>query len=120
MNAAVVVALIGLLGLSLSATAATGAKGQDAGKRAEAAKLTEQAAREIAQQRVPNSAFESAELENEHGHLVWSIDLRPNGSNEIREVHVDAYTGAILATETETDEQHRAEQDEDAAAESNP
>ncbi len=111
----VAVALVGLLGLPFLASAAIGADGKDAGNAAETAKLTEQAARKIAQERVPNSAFESAELEKEHGRLIWSIDLRPNGSNEIREVHIDAQTGAVLATETETEAQHRAEMAEDAA-----
>jgi uncharacterized membrane protein YkoI len=114
---ATTIALISLLGLALAATAATSAAAQDTGHGSKPLKLTEQAARKIAQQRVPNSAFESAELEKENGRLIWSIDLRPNGSNGIDEVHVDAFTGTVLAIKKETAEEQRAEKAEDAAAE---
>lgn len=77
-------------------------------------RLSEQAARAIAQKRVPNSAFEHADLEREDGRLFWSIDLRPNGSNNVIEVQVDAYTGEVIKTETETPAQQRAEKIQDA------
>ena len=78
------------------------------------ARLTKQAARDIAQARVPNGAFEHAELEKEGGRLIWSIDLRPNGSNDIIEIQIDAYSGEVVATATETPAQQRAERNQDA------
>lgn len=79
-------------------------------------KVTEQQARTIAHKRYPDSAFESAELETEHGHRIWSIDLRPHGSNDIREVQIDAISGEIIATELETPDDQAREAAEDKAA----
>jgi hypothetical protein len=83
-------------------------------------RLTEQAARAIAQKRVPNSAFEHADLEREDGRLIWSFDLRPNGSNDIVEIHIDAYSGEVVRTETETPTQQRAEEIKDAQERKQP
>lgn len=82
------------------------------------AKISEKQARSVAHERFPDSAFESAELETEHGTLIWSIDLRPHGSNDIREVQIDALTGAIVATEIESPAQQAAERAEDQASQS--
>ncbi len=89
------------------------AKSHDGANQANRAKITEKAARSIAAARYPNSAFESAELENEKNRLIWSLDLRPNGSNKIQEVHIDAMTGDIIATEYETPQMENDEAAED-------
>lgn len=66
------------------------------------AKLTRPAAESIALAKVPHGVVKSAELEQEHGALVWSFDIATPGSKDIHEVQVDAKSGAIVATEIET------------------
>jgi uncharacterized membrane protein YkoI len=44
----------------------------------------------------------SAELETEHGCLLWSFDLHFAGSSGIREVQIDAGDGRILSVKRET------------------
>ena len=90
--------------------------GSGSGPAASRAKISERQARDIAQQHFHDVAFESAELENEHGQQIWSIDLRPHGSNDILEVQIDALSGEIIATDTETPAQQAAERAEDLAA----
>lgn len=66
------------------------------------AKVTQDAARETALAKVPGGTVKSAELEKEHGKLVWSFDIAQAGTKNITEVLVDANSGAIVATELET------------------
>lgn len=98
------------LSLDLPAHAA---QSHDSATQRSHSKITEKAARSIAAARYPNSAFESAELENENNRLIWSLDLRPNGSNKIQEVHIDAMTGDIITTEYETPQKEKDEAAED-------
>jgi uncharacterized membrane protein YkoI len=51
----------------------------------------------------------SAELEREHGHLVWSFDIQ-TAPKKITEVQVDAKNGKIVAVEEETPEHEAKEQ----------
>jgi hypothetical protein len=80
-------------------------------------RISEQQARDIARQKFPDSAFESAELETEGGALIWSIDVRPHGSNDIRELQIDAHDGHLIRTEIETPADQAAEKAADLAAE---
>jgi hypothetical protein len=80
-------------------------------------RITKQQARSIAQQKYPDSAFESAELETENGTLIWSVDVRPHGSNDIRELQIDAHNGKLIKTEIETPADQAAEKAADLAAE---
>lgn len=89
------------------------AESHDSATQPSQSKITEKAARSIAAARYPNSAFESAELETEKNRLIWSLDLRPNGSNKIQEVHIDAMSGDIIATEYETPQMEKDEAAED-------
>ena len=89
------------------------AKGHDSAAESGQSKITESAARKIASDRYPNSAFESAELEQENNRLIWSIDLRPNGSNDVQEVNIDAMTGEIIAIQYETPQMQRDEAAQD-------
>jgi hypothetical protein len=43
------------------------------------------------------------ELEKEHGRVIWSFDIATPGSAEITEIHVNANTGEVIATEKETE-----------------
>jgi uncharacterized membrane protein YkoI len=42
-----------------------------------------------------------AELESEHGCLIWSFDLRIAGESGVQEVHIDAGNGNVLSVEHE-------------------
>jgi hypothetical protein len=86
-------------------------------KAAGSKRITKQQARSIAQQQYPDSAFESAELEKENGTLIWSVDVRPHGSNDIRELQIDAHDGHLIKTEIETPADQAAEKAADLAAE---
>ena len=66
------------------------------------AKITRPQAESAALRHVRGAAVKSAELEEEHGKLVWSFDLKVPGTRNLTEVHVDAVTGKVIATETET------------------
>ena len=97
------------LGLSAPLVLAT-AMSQDALK-AEA-KVTEADARATALTTVPSGTVQSAELENEHGKLVWSFDIKDSKSPKVIEIQVDAKTGRIVSKKTES----RAEQAKEAKA----
>ena len=79
------------------------------------AQLTRQAAikkaqaERIALARVPHGTITSAEIENEHGKLVWSFDIPTPGTPDITEVLVNAKTGAIVTVNKETPTQQAAE-----------
>ena len=75
-------------------------------------KVSKVDAEKIALRQVKSGVVKSAELEQEHGALVWSFDIaKPNTAN-IHEVLVNAKTGAIVYTEVETP---RAQAKEEAA-----
>lgn len=73
------------------------------------AKITGDSALKLARLRVPNSTMKSAELEKEHGKLVFSFDLAVAGKPGIEEVQVDAVSGAIVAVEHESPEEEAKE-----------
>ena len=74
--------LAGVLALSGACTPISGAKVSGA------------EAEKIALARVPNGTIKEAELETEHGRIVWRFDI-------ITQIHVDAITGEIVVTEKE-------------------
>ncbi len=59
-------------------------------------------AEKIALAKVPSGTVKSAELEQEHGALVWSFDIATPKSRNIHEILVNAKTGKIVHTELET------------------
>src|SRR5438105_3690498 len=71
------------------------------------AKISRSDAERAALARVPNGVIKEGELEKEHGRLIWSFDIASSGSKDITEVHVDAITGEVIATEKES-ETHEA------------
>jgi uncharacterized membrane protein YkoI len=73
----------------------------------ETPKLTRAQAQKIALARAPGTV-ESAELEKEHGKLVWSFDIRTS-KTDITEVLVNANDGSIVAVEHETPAKEAAE-----------
>ncbi|MFN2571836.1 MAG: PepSY domain-containing protein [Gemmatimonadales bacterium] len=65
------------------------------------AKITEDSARAVALKRVPGGTIQGLELENEHGHLIYSWDIKVAGKPGITEVHVSALNGRVLRVEHE-------------------
>lgn len=89
-----------------------------AGERSQAelakqATVTRAQAEQTALAKVPGGKVQSAEIEQERGHLVWSFDISQPGTRNIREILVDAKSGRIIHSETETPK----DQAEEAAAE---
>ena len=78
---------------------------------AKQARITKEKAQEIALKRAPGNV-ESAELEREHGKLVYSFDIR-NAKGTIDEVQVSAITGKIVRVEHENKKQEAAEKRKD-------
>ena len=76
------------------------------------AKITKAQAEQIALAKVPRGTVKSSELENEKGHLVWSFDIARPGTRDITEILIDAKTGKIISTQTESP----SEQAKEAAA----
>ena len=66
------------------------------------AKVTKSQAERTALTKVPNGIIKSAELEKEHGLLIWSFDIAKPGTKNITEVQVDAKTGKIASVKIET------------------
>jgi len=66
------------------------------------AKITKAEAEQIALAKVSRGIVRSAEIEKEKGHLVWSFDIARPGTHHITEVLVDAKTGRIISTQTES------------------
>src|SRR6185436_3891979 len=76
-------------------------------KLAEFARIKKEQAQETALKRAPGN-IESAELEREHGRLVYSFDIR-NAKGTIDEVQVSAINGRIVRVEHESKKQEAAE-----------
>ena len=78
------------------------------------AKVTGEQATATALAQVPNGRIESAEIEREHGKLLYSFDIRTAGKAGIDEVQVDAMTGKVLGNQHETPADERKEAKQDA------
>ncbi len=76
-------------------------------------RVTKRDAEKTALGRVPNGAIKGAELEREHGKLIWSFDISQKGTRDVKEVQVDAKSGRVVsvATETPKDQAKEAAQD---------
>jgi uncharacterized membrane protein YkoI len=60
-----------------------------------------------------HGTVKSAELENEHGKLIYSFDIATSKSN-ITEVNVDAMTGKVIAVQQENAAKEAAEKQQEA------
>ena len=102
-----IAALLAAGSLAIANSASAGRGGQEESnneaKLAKQAKITKERAQEIALQRAPGKV-ESAELEREHGKLVYSFDIR-NAKGTIDEVQVSAITGKVVRVEHENKKQ---------------
>ncbi|HJT17282.1 MAG TPA: PepSY domain-containing protein [Thermoanaerobaculia bacterium] len=71
--------------------------------------ISMQQARKIALARVPHGTIQSAELEKEHGKLIYSFDIKNKNREAITEVNVDAHNGKIVAVQNESPANEAAE-----------
>ena len=75
-------------------------------------KITMGQARAIALKKAPGT-IKSAELENEHGKLIYSFDIATS-AKAITEVNVDALNGKIVAVQHENAAKEAAEKKQEA------
>ena len=66
------------------------------------AKVLKSQAEKIALTKIRSGIVKTAELEKEHGLLIWSFDIAKPGTKNITEVQVDAKTGKIASVQIET------------------
>jgi uncharacterized membrane protein YkoI len=78
-------------------------------KLAAQAKITKDSAQHIALRVVPHATVRSAELEREHGKLIYSFDLKVAGKSGIEEVNINALDGSVVAVEHESPKAERRE-----------
>jgi len=73
------------------------------------ARVSKEAAGQTALAKVPNGAIKEAEIEKEHGKLIWSFDVTTPDTKDITEVNVDAITGNVVSVEKESAESEAKE-----------
>jgi len=100
-----------LTGGSLVMAKSRGQENANEARLARQAKITKEQAQETALKRAPGTV-EGAELEKEHGKLVYSFDIR-NAKGTIDEVQVSAITGKVVRVEHENKKQEAAEKKAD-------
>jgi uncharacterized membrane protein YkoI len=98
-----------LLIVALLITLAVGCASQKQEAREGQAKISRSEAEKIALAQAPNGTIKEGELEKEKGRLIWSFDIATPGAEDITEVHVDARTGQVVATEKETPQHEQKE-----------
>jgi uncharacterized membrane protein YkoI len=79
-----------------------------------AAKITPAAATRTAAARVPAGKIQGAEIEKEDGKLIYSFDIAVPHEDGVREVHVDAVTGKVIAEEHESASAEKNEKAKDS------
>ncbi|MEO8200866.1 MAG: PepSY domain-containing protein [Gemmatimonadota bacterium] len=94
-----------------SAQQGTAVKEETAGLLAQAT-VTPDSARRVALRTVPGGKIAEAEIEMEHGKLVYSFDIRVEGKPGVDEVQVNAKTGAVESMEHEDEEAEASESHE--------
>ena len=124
MKKSICYSLSAILAAGICAAALTGCeseKGEQQHKEAKQARLMAEAkvskedATKAALAKVPNGAVKEAEIEREHGKLIWSFDLTTPDTKDITEVNVDAMTGEVVAVEKESAESEAREADREKA-----
>ena len=84
------------------------------------ATVSADSARKLALAQVPRGRIDEEEIEEEHGKLVFSFDIKVPGQSGVDEVLIDALTGAIVSKSHETPRQAAQERASDAAAAKKP
>ncbi len=98
-----------ILGSALAASLLVGCAAEKCEPHPADAKISKADAQAIALARVPNGTIKEAELEKEHGKLIWSFDVATPDTKDITEVNVDAITGAVVGVDIESAEKEAKE-----------
>jgi uncharacterized membrane protein YkoI len=80
------------------------AKGMSGSQLAALAQVSREEAEKTAVAKIgskENVSIVGAELESEHGCLIWTFDLRIAGKSGVQEVHIDAGNGNVLSVKHE-------------------
>ena len=80
------------------------------------ARVTPDSARKLALVQVANGVIDEEEIEEEHGKLVYSFDIKVAGRRGIEEIQIDALSGAMVSHKHETPRQEAQERAADAQA----
>ena len=108
-----VFALVAALGAAPALLASNTSKAPTQAELQKEAKISMEKARAIALKKVPGGKIESAELEREHGKLIYSFDIKTSKPG-VTEVNVDAITGKIISANQETPAKEAAEKKQEA------
>lgn len=92
--------------------------GDAPGKLLKQASVTRSEAERIALSQIHDGKIKTAELEKEHGRLIWSFDISRPRTTNITELQVDAKSGKIVSTKTETPKKQAQESAADKAGDS--
>jgi len=95
--------------VAVAVVAALGTGSVAAAKPATHARISMKTARAAALKKVPGGKVRSAELEREHGKLIYSFDIKAPGKSGVEEVQVDAVHGGIVSMTHETPKAERNE-----------
>src|SRR5256885_4999218 len=104
--------LVAALGAVMPMTASTSKTPTQAELQKEA-KISMEKAREIALKKAPGGTIESAELEREHGKLIYSFDIK-TAKPGVMEVNVDAKNGKVVSAKQESPAKEAAEKKQEA------
>ncbi|MBV9462872.1 MAG: PepSY domain-containing protein [Verrucomicrobiae bacterium] len=102
MNTNTYVRLVAAASLLMAAVPIVSASEETPAELKAQAKIPQARAEKAALRLVPDGKIKSAELEKEHGKLVWSFDISERDSRNVTEVQVDARTGKIVSKKIET------------------
>ena len=108
-----VFALVAALGAAPAVLASNTSKTPTQAELQKEAKISMEKAREIALKKVPGGKIESAELEREHGKLIYSFDIKTDKPG-VTEVNVDAKNGKIVSSKYENAAKEAAEKKQEA------
>ena len=113
-----VLALVAALGATPAVlTAAPTTRSAEQAQLQKEAKISMKQATAIALRQVRSGKVESAELEREGGHLIYSFDIRQPKRSGITEVNVNAMNGKVLAVQHENPAKEAAEAKQEAQQE---
>ena len=115
------IAVVTMAAAMLTAPATFGATKKESSKPAatdqaslqKEAKITMEQARATALKKVPNGTIDSAELEREHGKLIYSFDIK-TAKPGVTEVQVDAINGKVVSVKHESAAHEAAEKKKEA------
>jgi uncharacterized membrane protein YkoI len=98
----------------LAAVAAAALAASPALAKPQTARITMAAAKAKALTAVPHGRIKSAELEREHGRLIYSFDIAVPGRTGIEEVQINALDGSLVSVQHETPAKERREARDEA------